>query len=541
MKCKKVMALLLTTALAAGMLAGCGNKPASGTNGDTSAAAAESQTAGTQAPAADAGNGENPTISIMCIDIYGTALGNEGSEDVLKAAEEYTGINVDFNWVANDSYSDILGVTLMDKANMPMVITYGSDLQANLVQAAKDGAFWDLNDFVWDKEKYPNLSQMNENVAKGFTVDGQLVGIYRSRPIGRNGLGYRADWAEKLGLEEPETIEDIYNMMYQFTYGDPDGNGVDDTYGLCLCKYTGPLDIIQAWFGAGNQWREVDGKLVPIHQTEEYMEALKWMKKMYDDGLVYRDWATRETNTWTDGVKNGECGMFLDVLDNSRRIWDYFETEGIPSVTGEGNASMKLIGGIAAEEGGEPRTLATSGAGGCLLITKAGAKTEQDVENCLTYLDKMCDDQMRVLADYGLEGRDHEIDGDGYLVDLLTDKEIQEKPQIGLNQSVPYVPEILPNATTLKKSDRQIEEEAIKEANIDIAVFNPAIGYLVSSKINAEVGTDLKDILDRARTQYICGQIDEKGLQEQFKVWEQRGGADLIAEVNELYQADTSK
>ena len=28
-----------------------------------------------------------------------------------------------------------------------MVITYGSDLQANLVQAAKDGAFWDLNDF----------------------------------------------------------------------------------------------------------------------------------------------------------------------------------------------------------------------------------------------------------------------------------------------------------------------------------------------------------------------------------------------------------
>ena len=46
-----------------------------------------------------------------------------GSEDVLKAAEDYTGVNVDFNWVANDSYNDILGVTLMDKANMPMVIT----------------------------------------------------------------------------------------------------------------------------------------------------------------------------------------------------------------------------------------------------------------------------------------------------------------------------------------------------------------------------------------------------------------------------------
>ena len=201
---------------------------------------------------------------------------------------------------------------------------------------------------------------------------------------------------------------------------------------------------------------------------------------------------------------------------------------------------MKLIGGIAAEEGGEPHTLATSGAAGCFLITKAGAKTEQDVENCLTYLDKMNDEEMRILADYGLEGRDHEISEEGYIVDLLADKEIQEKPEIGLNQSVAYVPD-LPDMKTVEKSDRLIEEEAIKAANVDIAVFNPASGYLVSSKINAEVGTDLKDILDRARTQYVCGQIDEAGLQEQFKVWEQRGGADLIAEINEMYQADQTK
>ena len=85
-------------------------------------------------------------------------MGNVGSEDVLKAAEDYTGINVDFNWVANDSYSDILGVTLMDQSEY----AHGNHLQeatwgANIVQAAKDGAFWDLNDFVWDEEKYPTF------------------------------------------------------------------------------------------------------------------------------------------------------------------------------------------------------------------------------------------------------------------------------------------------------------------------------------------------------------------------------------------------
>lgn len=538
MKHKKLLVLLLTVAMTVTMLTGCGKNDSK----DTTTSQGNSSTTAPKGSSNQSATKEEgtPVITFMNIDHYGKALTNVGAEEVIKAAEEYTGIKVEFNWVANDSYNDVLGVTLMDKANMPMVITYGGDLGANIVQAAKDGAFWDLNDFIWDEAKYPNLSKMNKGVSNSMTIDGQLIGIYRARPIGRNGLGYRADWAEKLGLGEPETVEDLYNMMYQFTYGDPDGNGKDDTYGLSLCKYTGPLDIIQAWFGAGNQWKEVNGQLVPIHQTVEYKEALQWMKKMYEDGLIYQDWATRETNTWSDTVKNGECGMFLDVLDNSRRIWDYFVNEEIPAVTGEGLASMKMIGGLANEKGGKRNTLATSGHAGAFLITKAGAKTVDDVENVLTFLDKMNDEKMRILADYGIEGRDHEINDAGYIVDLLSTKEVQDKPQLGLNQVISYVPD-MPNMKTIEKSERLIEEEGIKLANIDIAVFNPASGYLVSSNVNAEVGTDLKDILDRARTQYICGQLDDSGLEEQFKVWEQRGGADLVKEINEMYQADQAR
>lgn len=48
------------------------------------------------------------------------------------------------------------------------------------------------------------------------------------------------------------------------------------------------------------------------------------------------------------------------------------------------------------------------------------------MENCLTYLDKMNDEDMRILADYGLEGRDHEINEEGYIVDLLADKEFRK-------------------------------------------------------------------------------------------------------------------
>ena len=69
--------------------------------------------------------------------------------------------------------------------------------------------------------------------------------------------------------DSPKTVEDVYDMLYKFTYDDPDGNGANDTYGLEMCKYTGPWDIIQTWVGCGNGWVEQDGKLVPVHQTAE--------------------------------------------------------------------------------------------------------------------------------------------------------------------------------------------------------------------------------------------------------------------------------
>ena len=93
----------------------------------------------------------------------------------------------------------------------------------------------------------------------------------------------------------------------------------------------------------------------------------------------------------------------------------------------------------------------------------------------------------------------------------------------------------------LEKAERQIESEACQEVNEKYAVFNPALGYLANSATNAEVGTDIEQIIDDARTQYICGQIDDAGLDDAAQQWLDRGGAQLVEEVNELYAADTNK
>lgn len=536
MKAKKVTALMLSAAMIASALGGCGGG-SQNTSATTAANTSTTKGADTATTAGGSDSGEMPKITFQAIDHQGgffTTNNAEGSDEIYKRVKEYTGIDVEYIPVANDSLEEIVGVTLLDTKNLPMIMTWGGTLNATIISAAKAGAFWHLEDYIFDEEKYPNLSKANKEVLKQITVDGHIIGLYRARPIGRNGLGYRKDWADKLGLEEPKTVEDVYNMAKAFTKQDPDGNGKDDTYGFAFCKYTGPIDIIQTWFGAGNAWVEKDGKLIPSHMTEEYMEAVNYVKQMYDEGLLYSDWAVRDTNTWPDGIKNGECGMMLDVLDNSRRIWDYFVNTPIESVNGDETASMALVGAIAKDESSQPVAMATSGMNGFFMITK-GAKTEADLEACLTYLDKMCDDEMMTLADHGLEGITYDM-VDGYLVDKVTELTPAEKPNTGLNQTICYIPNRIAISPQIQQTDRVKIQEEIYLDNEKYAVFNPAAAFLAGSNTYALNGATLDQALKDARTQYICGEIDEAGLKAAMDTWAAQGGNAIIDEVNALYQ-----
>ena len=430
---------------------------------------------------------EKPTVTLLVPEYNaGKSLKNEGSDQVIQMVEDYTGFNFDIKWGDNGAYDQVIGTTLMDFDNMPMIITCGGSMNGTIVSAAEEGAFWDLSEYLDDSEKFPHLSQVNKETLKGLTVGGEVICIPRVRDLGLYGFSYRQDWADKLGLGTPETIQDVYDMLYAFTYNDPDGNNVDDTYGMEMTKYTGPFDIVQTGFGCGNGWVEQDGQLVPVHQTAEYKEAIDWLKKVYDDGSV--------TNP------------------------DEF-------------ASMNLLGPI------NGKTLATSGYNGYYLITTDGAKTEEDVINALTFLDKLNDYDMLILADYGLEGVTYNWTEDGQIETI--EGETSDRPNLGLNQMVAYIPGYPEDKKPLKPTERDDAlTECYEQRTRPVAVTNPALAYLSGSETYSKYGADLDNILSEARTQYICGVIDEQGLQDAWDDWANKGGNDLIAEVNEAYAAD---
>lgn len=534
---KRMLSIMMCLGIAASLLVGC-QTGEEGTKTTAAVGAEEGKTEGTQAAGEEADGGEElPTITIMSIDGNGNALGGEDSDKVIQMMEEHTGVKADITWVASDSYTDKLGVTLLDKENLPMIITIDGNLNTTVVSAARAGAFYDLNDYIFDEEKYPNLSKANPEILKALTVDGQLIGIYRARPIGRNGLAYRKDWADKLGLAAPATIDDFYEMAYQFTYGAPDGNGQDDTYGLCMCSSTGPFNAMQTWFGVGNGWVEQDGKMMPVFYQDEYKEALEFFRKMYEEGLFYKDWAVRDTSSWRDGCTKGECGMWLDVLDGATKINSYFSQNGITGVNGEEMAYMEYQGAVARDAESEPKTIATSGMGGFFVITKA-ADTPEKLEACLTFLDRMNDEEMLIVAQYGLEGIQWEKDeATGEAVILDAGENSASKANNGMQQLCCFIPNRDPQTIPLQMPAWEQKEKEVISSNEQYAVYNPATEYLANSNTYTTNGANLDMIIEDARTQYICGQIDWDGFLAAVSTWEQQGGNTLIDEVNSLYSA----
>ncbi len=532
---KKVVSMLLSSAMVLGIVA-C--------SGQTST---ESGTTGTQASGdsvvtnsdGSGASGERQTITWSVIDVNaGVNATGEYAEQIIQEIEDYCGADLELIWYANDALSEKNSLALTSPSTMPQIMSWGGTVTGDVVSAAKNGAFVDLNQYIWDSEKYPYLSQLSKEVADNLTVNGQLIALPRTRVVGRYGLSYRQDWAEKLGVELPAnaTPEDVYNMLYAFTYGDPDGNGVDDTIGMEMTLYTGPFDIIQTWFGCGNGWQEKDGKLVPVWTTDEYFEAVDYIKRLYDDGLMPADFYSRPTDSWSNGCKTGENGVFIDVLDSGKRIWQYYEAEDTytPSVVNPDEpATMTLYGAV------NGHTLATAGYNGFFTLSATTLDTPEKIEAALTLLDRLCSPEMLTLTQYGLEGINYEYDADGYIVDLDAETENEEAVNLannykGLNQLLTFLPSSESSTGAIPIATNKFNEaqDAAYAAALPYAELNPALSYLVGSETYSQVGADLDEQVSAARTQYICGSITLEEFKSTLDSIRSQGYDTIIEEVN---------
>ncbi|MFD1955154.1 extracellular solute-binding protein [Paenibacillus thailandensis] len=252
---------------------------------------------------------------------------------IKRAIEKATHSKMSIQWVSNNVYTDKLNLTLAS-GDIPDLIMINDPFNSTFTKMVSQGAFWNITPYVKD---YPKL--VNGIPANAWETtkasDGNNYGIPRPRPVtGESFFIIRKDWLDKLGLEVPDTTDELFAAMQAFVERDPDGNGKKDT--TALAAYISPDDLgwggnigpvlgaIESSFTGVNghwKWDETHNSLVYTALLPETRESLLYLSKAYKAGMMPEDLLSLKLNQARELFKRNQAGIIVDKTGTMRNIY----------------------------------------------------------------------------------------------------------------------------------------------------------------------------------------------------------------------------
>lgn len=356
---KKALALLLALSMTAAM-AGCGGS--GGDSGESKGGAADSGESKTE-QSADAGSGDEEDAGSEGESAEGPAGFNatgmpimnepitltawiEGGADTdwsqnvfLKEIEEKANIKLEIIstpssdslekrnlMLAGDDYPDLL------LTDWTAILTKSDIMQF----AVKEGIFLPITEYV---DKYGNNMKriFDENPAyrEGSTApDGEIYGFARFSECYHCSaypkIYLRQDWMDKLNLEMPTNTEELREVLRAFVNEDPNGNGEKDEIGLIgATTWNTPVEFAlmgmsfqtvkpDFWLSLGS-----DGESVEFSpSTDAYREGLRYIKSLYDEGLIDPTSFTQKEDIMAQTVRTEPHVVGMYVCDHAAMGYD---------------------------------------------------------------------------------------------------------------------------------------------------------------------------------------------------------------------------
>ncbi|WP_068787315.1 extracellular solute-binding protein [Paenibacillus phocaensis] len=169
------------------------------------------------------------------------SLGFKNGENIednvhIRSVRDQLGIDIRYIWTASDNtFSTKLKLQLLNKREMPDIIPVRTDVIHQLIDSgqfmAVDDLFEQYASPVWKKamSEEPSVWDPYERNGEHYAIP-ILDYDYNSDPV----MWIREDWLDKVGLTPPTTLAEFEKVLDAFTNEDPDGNGINDTYGLAV-------------------------------------------------------------------------------------------------------------------------------------------------------------------------------------------------------------------------------------------------------------------------------------------------------------------
>ncbi|MCZ8517103.1 extracellular solute-binding protein [Paenibacillus filicis] len=306
-------------------------------------------------------------------------------------------VKIDANWVPSGDVITKLDLVLAS-GDLPEVIAYPNQgLTVSMINAVRNGAFWDLTPFLGDMSQYPNLKNNTPpNWQKFLSVDGKIYALPRSRSLIDNTVNIRKDWLDKLKIPVPTTLDEYRAALKAIANGDPDGNGVKDTMGIVgINEGVSPFE---AGFGAFAPHYDSEGGLIWHELTNEYTNLVEWLRGLYSDGSLPKEFMTMKRTQMEEAIGTGKAATYI----RSTRYQYDFEVQAKkvqPDAKIIALPPLKGPGGYAAD-------LSTGVNGGIFISKKV---PEAKVKQMLKYFDATASQEITDFGYSGVEGVHYKI------------------------------------------------------------------------------------------------------------------------------------
>ncbi len=259
--------------------------------------------------------------------------------------EESLGINIE--WVFLTDASEKFAIMVNAGDDLPDIVNISLS-DADIMAYADQGVFIPIEDYI---ENIPDntiktylesgTDIFNESDLKLITMpDGHIYGLPTKDLTSTNVWGYNAyinyAWLETLGLEVPTTTDELYTVLKAFKEEDPNGNGIADEIPMVGCADNfwnmpnGYLINPFIYYSTYKGLLSEDGQLSYMYNQEGYREALAYMAKLVDEGLLSPLSFSQDVTQYRSLVDGGDypvVGMVttkeLSLFTNPERYRDF--------------------------------------------------------------------------------------------------------------------------------------------------------------------------------------------------------------------------
>lgn len=377
------------------------------TKESTTASAAPNEYNGS-APIAE----ETVTISVLSSNGASKILGFSDMtwwQEVLKKAN----VKIEMEEIDSSSYVDVVKPRLAAAVDLPDIVKLPS--RDDDMAYIKSGIFIELTDY-YDQFGYNLDKQFDEHPmlkSSITTPDGKIFYVPYIYTTANNSrcLMLNKGFVDAVGMQidQIKTIDDFYQFLSLVGQNDTNGNG-DASDEVPLFSRAGMIQLWGMYWGldladTGGFQREENGQVICGYADERYREMLIFLNRLYNEKLLYNEFATANLDTQNALFSNNQIGSLIHFVSNctgySQRInpeWDFFKDEPIIQPI------VPLIG-----PHGHQYVYGRDAMGTPFGITRFC----EDPETVFKFIDYLYSEEVGELTWYGIEGVDYErVDGE---------------------------------------------------------------------------------------------------------------------------------